>query len=165
MEKTELQYQLNVKTLRQFEETFKKIQTEVVLQDPWQGMSPAMDALAKNLKPGQVVKTITRAWRGNNSADSKLIVIGTPAGPLCLYQVTQGSSSGHPSVEERTFIQPHIPGGIYGLLFKRLNSPMDPGDLAWLLDPDEPDTKNIGIDLTYFTCNLAPGFKFKEVED
>lgn len=164
MNKTPEQYELNVKTLRQFEETFAQIKTEVTLKDPWEGMSFAMDALAKDLKPGQVVKTITRAWKANNSCDSKLIVIGTPAGPLCLYQVTQGSSSGQPSVEERTFIQPHIPGGIYGLLKHRMGNPIGPEDLAWLLDPQVPDAKNIGLDLYYLMQNLTPNDSTKGVE-
>lgn len=164
MNKSPEQYELNVKTLRQFEETFEKIKTEVTLQDPWEGMSLAMDACAKDLKPGDVVKATTRAWKANNSCDSKLIVIGTPVGPLCLYQVTQGSSSGQPSIEERTFIQPHIPAGIYGLLTKRISSPMGPEDLAWLVSPEEPEQSNIGVSLLCFVSNLVPAKPFKQTE-
>lgn len=156
MEKTAEQYELNVKTLRQFEETFAKIETEVTLPDPWEGMTLAIRACTKDLKPGQVVKATTRAWKANNSSDSKLIVIGTPAGPLALYQVTQGSSDGKPSIEERTFIQPHIPGGMYGLLVRRVSNPLGPEDLAWLVNPQEPEEKNIGRDLSYLMQSLTP---------
>lgn len=139
MDKTPEQYELNVKTLRQFEATFENIRVEIKVQDPWVSMTAAMEECAKGLKPGHIVKATTLAWRGNHSLDTKLIVIGTGAGPLCLYQVTQGSSTGMPSVEERTFIQPHIPAGIYPLLNNRLGRPIGPEDLAWLVNPQIPE--------------------------
>lgn len=164
MDKTSEQYALNAQTLRQFEETFANIPTEIKVQDPWVSMVAAMEECSKGLKPGCVVKATTLAWRGNNSLDTKLIVIGTPAGPLCLYQVTQGSSSGMPSVEERTFIQPHIPEGIYALLNNRLGRPIGPEDLAWLVNPQTPEKDNIGISLLYFVTTIVPAKPFKQTE-
>lgn len=162
MDKTSEQYALNVQTLRQFEETFANIPTEIKVQDPWVSMVAAMEECSKDLKPGHVVKATTLAWRGNNSLDTKLIVIGTAAGPLCLYPVTQGSSNGMPSIEERTFIQPHIPSGIYPLINYRIGRPMEPKDLAWLVNPNLPEEDNIGQSLAHFTANLVPSSPFQK---
>lgn len=164
MNKTAEQYALNVQTLQQFEATFEAIKTEIKVQDPWTDMSSAMRECSKDLKPGAVVKATTLAWRGNNSLDTKLIVIGTAAGPLCLYPVTQGSSNGKPTIEERTFIQPHIPGGIYPLLNNRLGRPIGPEDLAWLVNPQIPEDDNIGVSLLHFTTNIIPTKPFKQTE-
>lgn len=159
MDKTAEQYALNVQTLKQFEATFETISTEIKVQDPWVSMVAAMEECSKDLKPGEVVKATTLAWRGNNSLDTKLIVIGTAAGPLCLYQVTQGSSNGKPTIEERTFIQPHIPAGIYPLLNNRLGRPIGPEDLAWLVNPQIPEADNIGISLKHFMSSIIPDYR------
>lgn len=159
MDKTSEQYALNVQTLQQFEATFEAIKTEIKVQDPWTDMSSAMRECSKDLKPGAVVKATTLAWRGNNSLDTKLIVIGTTAGALCLYPVTQGSSSGKPTIEERTFIQPHIPGGIYPLIKNRIGRPIDPEDLAWLVNPQIPEEDNIGQSLVHFMASSIPDFR------
>lgn len=164
MNKTPEQYELNVKTLRQFEETFEKIKTEVGLPDPWVSMSAAVAACTKVLKPGDVAKATARSWRGDTSVDNKLIVIGTPAGALALFQITLGSSDGKPSVEERTLIQPCMPEGLYGLITKRVSSPLGPEDLAWLVDPEDPEKNNIGISLLYFVSTLVPAKPFKQTE-
>lgn len=159
MDKTAEQYALNVKTLQQFEATFEAIPTEIKVQVPWVSMVAAMEECSKDLKPGQVVKATTLAWRGNNSLDTKLIVIGTTAGPLCLYPVTQGSSTGKPVIEERTFIQPHIPGGIYPLINNRIARPIGPDDLAWLVNPQIPEADNIGQSLVHFMTWIIPDYR------
>lgn len=159
MDKTSEQYALNVQTLQQFEDTFANIATEIKVQDPWVSMVAAMEECSKDLKPGAVVKATTLAWRGNNSLDTKLIVIGTAAGPLCLYPVTQGSSDGMPSIEERTFIQPHIPSGIYPLINNRVGRPIGPEDLAWLVNPQIPEADNIGQSLLHFMSSSIPDFR------
>jgi len=156
MEKTSEQYALNVKTLQQFRATFEQIKKEITFIDPWTGMGTALSACAKDVQPGDVVKAVGRSGTISAYTDHKVIVIGTSAGPLALFEITLGSSTGIPTVEERTLIQPHIPSGLYPLINNRIARPIEPDDLAWLVNPQIPEADNIGQSLLHFTSGIIP---------
>lgn len=148
MEKTAEQYELNVKTLRQFEETFEKIKCKVEVEDPWADLPGALAKMPpEQLNPGSVVKVTGYTWSTDGSSatlDVKLIVIGTLHGPVILFQAVQGSSSGKPSIEERTVIRYRIPESLYPLFKDRVSNPMRPEDLHFLIDPVDPERANLG---------------------
>lgn len=148
MDKTAEQYALNVQTLRQFEATFANIKTEVKVPDPWADLPGALASMPPDqFGPGSVAKVIGYTWStdgSNATVDVKLIVIGTPYGPVILFQAVQGSSSGKPSIEERTVIRYRIPESVYPLFKDRVSNPMRPEDLHFLIDPVDPERANLG---------------------